>query len=232
MRLGRCRIVALGVVVVACLGGCRKHRPAQGGATPTPAGTPTPAVLEEESDNAPPKVVKVALSPSKPTVRDDIHAVVETRDPDGDYVSVTYRWKVNGKLLLGQIVDTLPAGTAVHGDSVQVEVTPHDARGNAGEPFFSETIAVRNSPPELREQLSPGQSVDGYRMKVEDPDGDPISFSLENAPPSMRIDTDGTIRWTPSAGDRPGLYKVKMVASDGRGASVTVVFPVQVTPPG
>ncbi len=208
---------------------CRSNTPVE--TTPTPEATPTPQQAAEEVENTAPRVTKVTLKPGQPTVRDEIRAVPEARDPDGDYVTFTYRWFVNGRQLLGQISEVLPAGEARHGDTVQVEVVPHDPRGNEGDPFRSETITVRNSPPELLERLSPGMSIDGYRMKVEDPDGDPITFRLENAPPSMHIDPDGTIRWTPSASDKPGLYKVTMVASDDQGASVTVVFPAKVLGP-
>ncbi len=230
MRIGWS--ILLGLALAAILGGCGKNRQHATTATSTPVTTPTPEVTEDTSTNGAPVVKGITLSPLHPTVRDTIRAEVKTFDPDGDDVTVRFRWLVNGRKVLGEISETLPPGKATHGDKVQVEATPFDARNNEGEPFLSKTITVRNSPPELVEQLRPGQSVNGYRFKVTDPDGDPITFQLENAPPSMRIDPDGTIRWSPDSGDKPGLYKVKMVASDGQGGSVTVTFPVQVTPPG
>ena len=61
-----------------------------------------------------------------------------------------------------------------------------------------------------------------------DPDGDPLTFDLDNAPGGMLLDeTTGAIVWAPSA-DQIGTNAVTITVSDGRGGMATLGFSVDV----
>ncbi|MGV2389564.1 MAG UNVERIFIED_CONTAM: Ig domain-containing protein [Microcystis novacekii LVE1205-3] len=58
-----------------------------------------------------------------------------------------------------------------------------------------------------------------YNLVGNDPDGDPIFWSLETRPPGMSLDvTKGTIRWQPKL-DQIGLHEVVIQAIDTQGAT-------------
>lgn len=55
-------------------------------------------------------------------------------------------------------------------------------------------------------------------MKAEDPDGDPIIFTLKTGPKGMDIDKDtGLLRWEVRKGDQ-GTHPIEIEASDRDGA--------------
>jgi hypothetical protein len=69
---------------------------------------------------------------------------------------------------------------------------------------------------------SPPNKTDGniytYQVKADDPDNDPIIFSLKTAPKGMEINREtGLIRWEVRKGDQ-GTQSVEIEASDSEGA--------------
>ncbi|MFN0052048.1 MAG: putative Ig domain-containing protein [Planctomycetales bacterium] len=70
-----------------------------------------------------------------------------------------------------------------------------------------------------------------YRPTATDPDGDPVTFDLDQAPGGMLYDdATGQILWAPMA-DQIGANSVVVQAEDGRGGEATQGFVVQVTAP-
>src|SRR5262249_31403382 len=67
-----------------------------------------------------------------------------------------------------------------------------------------------------------------YDVAAIDPDHDPITFTLVNAPAGMTIDTLGRITWSPQAGDM-GAWPVLVTAADGRGGTASPSFTGTVT---
>jgi len=64
---------------------------------------------------------------------------------------------------------------------------------------------------------------------VEDPEGDPITFSLASAPPGMTIDSKtGVITWRVSE-KYAGTHIVEIVAQDPLGIRVTQKYPLSIT---
>ena len=59
-----------------------------------------------------------------------------------------------------------------------------------------------------------------YDVRANDPDGEPITYSLNQAPEGMVIDELGRISWTPNPGD-VGNYDVEVAVTDSRGAIAT-----------
>lgn len=69
-----------------------------------------------------------------------------------------------------------------------------------------------------------------YTVTATDPDGDPVTFGLTNAPGGMVLNpTTGEIVWAPTA-DQIGPNPITITASDGRGGTASQTFSIAVTP--
>lgn len=66
-----------------------------------------------------------------------------------------------------------------------------------------------------------------YQVKAIDPDNDTLTYSLENAPDGMSIDSDtGLIEWIPFGNQIGWYYNIKVKVEDGRCGEVTQAFNV------
>lgn len=93
----------------------------------SPVTTSTFTVL-----NSPPTVPGVTMDPEDPEVGDDIHCDMTTvsTDADGDTLTYTFRWLVNGSAVAGTTTtytnDTLPASAWGDDDDLICEITVSD----------------------------------------------------------------------------------------------------------
>ncbi len=139
-----------------------------------------------EMTNTPPVIDEVSIEPSSPTVLDVITAsVVSWHDDDGDEVTFTYSWYVNGTEVPGAVSATLTSDYFSKGDEVWCVITPHDPYDD-GEPVETDHVFVVNAAP-----YAEGVSIDvepaGEATELStlvavvsgagDPDDDPLSFS-------------------------------------------------------
>src|SRR5260370_4280854 len=74
------------------------------------------------------------LSPSSPLATDSLTATATASDPDGDPVTLTYNWQINGQTVqttasTSNLTDTLNVNgqQSKAGDTVTVTVTPNDS---------------------------------------------------------------------------------------------------------
>ena len=88
--------------------------------------------------------VSVAFDPATATTETTLTAEVTAADLDGDTLTTTYTWKVNGAAV-GEASDTLSGDAFVRGDVVRVEVVVTD--GNGGEGGASIELTVGNTAP-------------------------------------------------------------------------------------
>jgi hypothetical protein len=101
---------------------------------------------EVEITNTAPEITSVTLSPSSAYTNDTITASVSTSDDDGDTVTVSYAWYVDGSLV-SATGSTLDGATYFDKDEeVYVTVTPSDDE-DTGEAATSGTTTVLNTPP-------------------------------------------------------------------------------------
>jgi cyclophilin family peptidyl-prolyl cis-trans isomerase len=100
--------------------------------------------------NSPPVVTSLGLSPSSPNPTDTLTATAVTGDPDGDPVTLTYLWQVNGMTVqttpgTASLTDTLnPTAlglTLNSGDKVTVQATPNDGKIDGAPSTTGVTIA-------------------------------------------------------------------------------------------
>jgi hypothetical protein len=168
--------------------------------------------------NSPPVIGEVWIEPKVAYVTDRLKANVKSSDVDGDFIYYTYRWEKNGVVLDDERGEILERGRFKREDSIAVSVIPDD-RETEGSPKKSNAIIVSNSPPIITS--SPPTSVEKttylYQVVANDPDNDPVAFTLKSAPKGMEIDNKtGLIRWEIRKEDK-GTHAIEIEASDGEG---------------
>ncbi|MFH1469813.1 MAG: Ig-like domain-containing protein [Pseudomonadota bacterium] len=154
------------------------------------AGTPVTDTLTV--GNAAPSVTAVSLSPTTAYTSTLLTAVVSSTDPDGDAVSVSYAWTVDGASVAATGA-TLDGATYFdkHQDVV-VTVTPSDGI-DTGAPVASAAVTILNTPPTAPtvsiDPSDPEEGTDDLLCQVDvastDADGDTITYVMD-------WDVDGT----------------------------------------
>ncbi len=170
-------------------------------------GTDTGTALSDSVTitNTAPAVDSLTLDPTDPDTDDTLTATVTTSDAEGDSVSVTYAWFVDG-------VETGHTGATLDGPSwfdkdqeITVEVTPDDGQ-DAGSTASTSVWAV-NTPPEAPtltlSPSSPTVGTDDLVCEVDvdsaDLDGDSITYAMswtvDGVAYSSASDTGDTAGW-------------------------------------
>jgi len=169
--------------------------------------------------NSPPVVQEVVIEPNVAYVTDRLKANLKSLDLDRDFIYYTYQWEKNGVVLNEERGEILERGLFKKGDSIAVIVTPDD-RETLGPPKKSEPLIISNSPPIILS--SPPTSVEKatyiYQVKANDPDNEPLTFTLKSGPKGMEMDKKtGLIRWEIRNEDK-GNHSVEIEVSDDAGA--------------
>ena len=168
--------------------------------------------------NGPPEVREVWIEPKRPAAGDSLKAFAKGFDPDGDFIYYSYQWEKNGKVLPEEKGPVLEQGQFKKGDSLAVNIIPDD-REIQGPPKKSEPVLISNSPPIILS--SPPDTLEGtaykYQVKANDPDQDPVTFTLKSAPKGMVMDKGtGLIQWEVRKEDK-GTYPIEIEATDIEG---------------
>jgi hypothetical protein len=169
--------------------------------------------------NAAPVVNEVWIEPQTPTIQNDLKVREKSTDADEDSIFFSYQWEKNGAPLMEERKDTLERGRFKKGDSISVTVVPDD-REIMGSPKKSEPVKISNSAPAI--VSSPPTSIEGtkyvYQVRANDPDNDPITFSLKSGPKGMTIDPkSGLLQWQIRQEDK-GTHSIEIEVSDNEGA--------------
>lgn len=134
--------------------------------------------------NAPPTVLSATLSPDPALTNDVLQITTTTDDADGDAVTESYDWLVNG-VSTGIGSDTLDGALAFdRGDQVQVLVTAHDGSDDSV-PVASNLVTIGNSPPSAPTvsiaPVGPIEQLDDLYCAAAgavDPDGDAVTYTF------------------------------------------------------
>jgi len=143
-------------------------------------GTPvsSPAVTVQ---NTLPEMDSVVLSPTELFTNDTLTATVEASDADGDPITYSYDWVVDG-VSIGASGSSLDGASWFDKDeSVYVVVTPNDGDGD-GAPMTSSTVRVKNTAPSISSvSITPSSfgeedTITCVPSGWDDEDGDPESY--------------------------------------------------------
>jgi hypothetical protein len=180
--------------------------------------------------NRPPRVTGLRVLPPEPTASDNLLAVAEGEDPDGDPVEWSFRWFKNDQPIGDAAGPALAAGSFRRADRIRVEATPRDEQAT-GFAVSSAALSVQNTPPRITSQ--PAYELKGtdryeYTVTAEDPDGDePLRFELVQAPAGMKIDVvSGLVVWTIPREMR-GSQTVEISVTDPQGAAVRQRYQIE-----
>lgn len=177
-----------------------------------------------EVKNRPPAVSKASLQLESKNNVDTIRVVAAAADPDGDPVTLTYEWKVNGNQ--GGKGDSFSGFK--RGDRIEVSITPFDGKDHGEAKTVS--TEIKNALPKITEQkeYSLEEKRLSYQIKAVDPDGDELSYSLLEAPQGMTIDSSGIIRWMAPETEN-GKQKILVKIDDNHGGVVTAEFEIDLS---
>lgn len=115
----------------------------------TATGTASATVVNHRPD-----VSDIVLTPTEPYTNDTLTAIPTVTDADGDELTVTYAFSVNGEVVQDGTSDSLSGVEYFDkGDGVSVTVTADDGHGSDSR--ASETLTVLNTPP-----TAPGVSIE------------------------------------------------------------------------
>ncbi len=129
--------------------------------------------------DGPPSVTSVIIDPDPAFTDDTLVAQVVASDPDGDPVSLTYAWVVNG-VLVG-VDPTLDGAWFSKNDVVYVEVTPNDGRNTGSVARSADRVISNTAPGSVSLILDPsapavGDSLWCQHSVASDADGDPLDY--------------------------------------------------------
>ncbi len=209
---------------------CSPPAPVPAGAPPPP---PTAPADEAEAEaprtpaNRPPMVPSVTLTPAEARFSDTLLATTVAADPEGDPVTLDYSWTVNGARVVDVASERLPAGRFKKGDSIAVTATASDGTNEASR--TSAPLVIGNTAPAFTTGPRDMKKVDGFAFSASDPDADPLSWRLEDAPSGMTISATGVLSYTGAADEKGGRYTVAVLVDDGQ-AWGRFEFPVTVSP--
>ena len=153
-------------------------------------------------------------------------------DADGDFLVFALDTSPTG-MSLDPVLGTLrwtPTSHQIATHDVVVHV--FDGQGGSASQSFAVTVRGTNVPP-LITSTPPtiGASEDPYvyAVRASDPEGDPLAFSLTEAPNGMTIDeATGLLEWMPQQ-TQVGSHVVEILVADGQGGFAFQSFGIIVT---
>lgn len=197
----------------------------QCGARPYDGEEYGPTVLSGSAvaGNAPPSITSVSLSNLSPNEGEAIAVTsVITSDPDGDAVTLAYRWEVNGNLVAN--TNQIDSTVFNRGDVVVLTIVGTDTL-NSTTSYSSAPITVVNAPPATpaAASISPGQAFRSSTLSTSststDPDGDAVSLVYTWTVNGVTVQSGAGATLAPGPFARGNSVAVSIVAVDSLGLS-------------
>lgn len=174
--------------------------------------------------NALPGVIDVRLEPQAPTAGSTVRAITQALDPDGDPVTLKYRWYVNDAVVPGE-GESLTLKGVKKGSWIHVTVTPNDGAAD-GAWKESPRYQVVNAPPVVNNAAPTSMPVSRlltHTIVAEDPDGDPLTYALVSGPAGCVL-SGATLTWQVADSDMGRTSKFVIRISDDDGASTVLTM--------
>ena len=161
------------------------------GETVTCTVTPSDGILDGSSSsqsivisNTAPVVASVTLSPDPVFTNDTLTATAVSSDLDGDSLTLSYTWTVNGTIAQTGSTATLASSAFAKGNLVEVSVEAFD--GSDTSSAISASVTVSNTPPTAPNLLlspsTPMEQVDDLVCSLDtasfDLDSDTVTYSF------------------------------------------------------
>lgn len=236
------------ILMLARCGDENSERTAAAEKTPArpPAQTAAPASAPEEeaqraaagateggsrAENRRPQVTAIRLTPALIYPGTLVQTEVVASDPEEKDVTLAYQWRKNGEAIAEATAAEYKVEGLRKGDLLQVTVTPTDDE-QEGQAVNSLAAVIQNRPPAITSFPPAGLDNGRFRYAVtaEDPDGDKLTYALEQPPDGMTVDAaTGVVEWDASA-VAAGDFQVRLTVSDGEATSFQV-FRLQLTRP-
>lgn len=183
--------------------------------------------------DAVPTAPEVSLGPVDARTDDDLAVAIVTpsSDAEGDPITYSYAWYVNGVASTASTTSTLPASATSRDETWTVEVTPNDGYGPG--PSGSASLVVANTAPELSavaiDNSAPlTNDVLGLTSTSADADADTVSLDVEWYVGGSKVGTRTTLDGAVAFAKGEEIYAI-VTPTDGsnsgaavRTASVTV----------
>jgi hypothetical protein len=188
------------------------------------------AQAEARVQNRRPTVIGVAIRP-QPEVEPGETLVVTAKanDPDGDPISYSYRWQLNGQLQT-DTGDRFETDSLEKGDEIQALVVASDGSEESDE-LASVVVRVGNAHPEITSVPEGTWTDEGfsYEVRARDPDNDgPLRYAIKTGPKGMRVDSVlGKVVWQPTF-DQAGIHPIEIAVTDAAGATSVQIFEITV----
>ena len=186
--------------------------------------------------NSPPVIGAIELTPSTPVSQDDITCqAVDVTDADGEEVSLTYTWTIDGTPIT-------EGGTVLSGPfSVDSEITCSvSAQDASEETTVSATVTIQNTLPHIDSaEITPGTGVEANTLltcmgSASDVDGDTPTITYEWMDAAgTSLGTEASLQLDPSiatVGEEVSCY-ITAVDANGGSKMDTVVVLVENTIP-
>jgi len=180
--------------------------------------------------NTAPVISSVVISPANASTQDTLTCTQTSTDPDGDSLSESFAWRINGNLS-SSTGNTL-SGPFVSGDSIVCEATVAD--GTDVSTLSSNPLGINNGAPVITglvlSPLTPATNdLLEATVQASDPDGDPLTYTwdwtvddgtgasvVQSTNSSTSTDTlDGVVHF-----ERDDLIQVTVTVNDGSGSTV------------
>jgi RHS repeat-associated protein len=170
-----------------------------------------------------------SLSPTTPQVGKPFQYNAVAIDPDDD--PITYSL-ANGAPT-GMVVDAVTG--MLTWTAATTQLGNHDVRLIASDDNGAETTqalnltvidAQPNTAPQITSQPRVTTRVNApylYQLTVQEPDGDPLTYTLVNAPEGMTLNERGLLAWQPKA-SQTGAHTITITVEDGQGGSDTQTY--------
>lgn len=220
------------ILIVIGLFGCKGKETAKETPPVQPSAEAPDSEMETKKDfsssvgtapNQPPRVEYVDVVPLYPKIGDTIKVIVKATDPDGDEVNLIYMWFKNGEPLF-ETSDTLVLSkdSFKRGDLITMNVIPDDGKAKGVQGMMKAIIG--NASPQIVSTAREGRFEDRkftYQIRATDPEGDPLKYSLKQAPEGMTINADtGLIQWDVPADFKDKAQVTVLVTDDKEGEAV------------